>query len=85
MLAKSVLKLTHVCSGRGATAPFATRFGEHASGEHEVVRNIHNLPSGVGVVGGGGNIIFDLVDESFDRLVGIVAGREALGGVISSD
>jgi hypothetical protein len=54
--------------------PFAACFWEHVCCKDEVVKDRDNLGGSVGGIGGIGNIdeFFDLIEEGFGRLVGVV-------------
>ena len=51
---------------------------EHAGCEEDLKGGSDNLGRGIGSISGGGIVegVFDLVEEAFDRLIGIVGGLE---------
>ena len=65
--------------GRLAT-PIATRVDKHVRVEHDVVCVVDDLRGGVSLAGGISEVhsIFDLLDEGFKGLVGVISRFEAL-------
>jgi hypothetical protein len=68
-----------------ATASFVASFREHARSEDEVVRNSDDLGGSVRSASGIGNVngFFDLMEEGFDRFVGVI--RLFHGGIVVLD
>jgi hypothetical protein len=68
-----------------ATAPFTACLREHARCEDEVVQNSDDLGGSVGSASGIRNVdgFFDLMEEGFDRFVGVV--RLFHGGIVVLD
>jgi hypothetical protein len=73
-----------LCVG-DAAAPYATGFREHAGCEDEVVQNSNDLEGSVGRASSIGNVdgFFYLMEEGFDRFVGVV--RLFHGGIVVLD
>ena len=76
-------KFLEVCPGldiRWLTLPELSVVVEETGLEHELKSNSDDLGWGVGCISGGGvvNLIFDLIDQGFERLIAVVGSLESL-------
>ena len=83
LLVGSGKKFLEVCPGldvRWLASPELSVVVEETGLEHELKSNYEDLGRGVGRVSGGGvvNLIFDLINQGFERLIAVLGSSESL-------